>query len=64
MSGIGEKLAAAGTNVDNIKLRLGQLLRDKAASKARGDDVEGSAYGKYNLEIRRLREQLKGSKGS
>lgn len=44
---------------ETAKIRLDQLLRDKAASKKAGDDVEGSDYMFYNNQIRELREFLK-----
>lgn len=46
----------------HMKFRLGQLLRDKAASKKAGVDVEGSDYMFYNNAIRELRKRLKDSK--
>lgn len=44
---------------EKAKIRLGQLLRDKAASKKAGDDVESSDYMFYNNQIRALRDHLK-----
>lgn len=41
------------------KIRLDQLLRDKAASKKAGVDVDSSDYMFYNNQIRKLREYLK-----
>lgn len=41
------------------KIRLGQLLRDKAASKKAGEDVDGPGYAHNNALIRDLRSKLK-----
>lgn len=41
------------------QFRLGQLQRDKAASKKAGDDVNSSDYMFYNTQIRALKEYLK-----
>jgi hypothetical protein len=45
---------------EKAKFRLGQMLRDKAATKKAGDDVESSDYMHYNSQIRALRGYLKG----
>lgn len=47
---------------ERAKIRLGQLLRDKAASKKAGENVESSDYMFYNTQIRELREYLKSVK--
>lgn len=62
----GGGLTTKGIGVDPIHLqspeaarfRLGQLQRDKAASRKAGDDVEGSDYMFYNNQIRQLKEYL------
>jgi broad specificity phosphatase PhoE len=44
---------------EQVKFRLGQMLRDKASTKKTGYDVESSDYMYYNTRIRELRERLK-----
>lgn len=46
-------------SVDAAKFRLGQLQRDKAASKKAGDDVDSSDYMFYNTQIRALKDFIK-----
>lgn len=44
---------------ETATFRLGQLQRDKAASKKAGEDVNGSDYMFYNTQIRALKEYIK-----
>ena len=46
-------------SVDAAKFRLGQLQRDKAASKKAGEDVDSSDYMFYNTQIRALKDFIK-----
>jgi hypothetical protein len=47
------------TRVDHLRMRLGQLTRDKAATKKTGYDVESSDYMHYNTEINAIRARLR-----
>jgi hypothetical protein len=72
--GLGQQVLASSDLANDIagpesfqsprhaKIRLDQLLRDKAQSKKLGDDVESTDYMHYNVAIRRLREYLKQSR--
>lgn len=46
-------------SVEAAKFRLGQLQRDKAATKKSGYDVDSSDYMTYNTQIRALKEFIK-----
>ncbi len=59
MSDTPLKAIANETRVNHLKMKLGQMLRDKSATKKTGYDVESSDYMHYNTQIRALRSRLK-----
>lgn len=61
LQGSGDKLSMNDDHITPLQMnaRLGQLLRDKAASRKAGDDVDGPDYSHYNSLIRDLQRKLK-----